>query len=275
MRSSSDRAGVRSFLGARSAPSRPTRTTSLPSASTSACTCATSSSSAVSTSSGVVSGADAPQVDRRALPHDLEPAVRRQPEDSRRLAETGGDLRADPVVPDADRAVQARGAQDGVLDAASHLLGVLGVAADEGLVPAEDLDHGAEPAQRLHHLLRRRPVRLVVDRQHDRVRHLADREAQRHAGADAERARLVRRGRDHGPLPRVAAPADDHRLAGELRAAQDLDRDEELVQVDVQHPPEGARAHTGHLRTHCSTWAGPGAAPVAGPTGIGEREGDP
>ena len=52
-------------------------------------------------------------------------------------------------------------------------------------------------------------------------------------------ARLVRRGGDHGPLGRVAPAADDDREADQLGSAQQLDRDEELVHVDVQHPVAG------------------------------------
>ena len=71
---------------------------------------------------------------------------------------------------------------------------------EERLVPAEHLDHHRhaaplEDAQRVHHLGRRRVVGRRVDRQEHRVRALAGRDPQRHAGADAELAGLVRRGR--------------------------------------------------------------------------------
>ena len=75
-----------------------------------------------------------------------------------------------------------------------------------------------------------------VDRQEHRVGALAGRDPQRHAGADAELAGLVRRRRHHAALGRVAATADDDRQPRQLGAAQHLDRRDELVEVDVQHP---------------------------------------
>ena len=59
----------------------------------------------------------------------------------------------------------------------------------------------------------------VVGRQEHRVRALAGGDPQRHPRADAELPGLVRRGRHHPALGRVAAAADDHREAGQLRAA--------------------------------------------------------
>ena len=56
-------------------------------------------------------------------------------------------------------------------------------------------------------------------------------------GSDPERPRLVRRRRDDLPGPsRVAVAADHDGSTRQLRAAQDLDRGEELVEVDVEHP---------------------------------------
>jgi hypothetical protein len=55
---------------------------------------------------------------------------------------------------------------------------------------------------------------------------------------DAVCSRLVRRGGHHLPrLGRVAAAAHHDRAAAQLRAAQQLDRGHELVEVDVQQPP--------------------------------------
>jgi hypothetical protein len=55
---------------------------------------------------------------------------------------------------------------------------------------------------------------------------------------DPVRPRLVRRGGHHLPRPGgVTAAADDDRAAAQLRAAQQLDRGHELVEVDVQQPP--------------------------------------
>jgi hypothetical protein len=64
----------------------------------------------------------------------------------------------------------------------------------------------------------------------------ARRQPQRDARVHAELACLVRRGRDHRPLGRVAASADDHGLSGQRRVPQHLDRGDELVEVDVEHP---------------------------------------
>src|SRR5262245_56506701 len=75
--------------------------------------------------------------------------------------------------------------------------------------------------------------------------------AQWHRGADAELARFVG-GRGHDAAARrVAASADDHRLAAELRAAQQLDRREERVHVEVEDAASG-----GHDVGECATgWA--------------------
>ena len=120
---------------------------------------------------------------------------------------------------------------------------------EERLVPAEHLEHDGyaaplEAAERGHHLRGRGEVVRRVDGQEDRVRALLVRRPQRHAGPDPELARLVRRRRDHRALVDDPAPTDHDRLAGQLRLAQDLDRRQEHVEVDVQHPP----GHAGPLR---------------------------
>ncbi len=120
--------------------------------------------------------------------------------------------------------------------------------ADERLVPAEHLEHDrhAAPLQAAHgghHLRRGGEVVRRVDRQEDRVGALLVRRPQRHAGPDAELARFVRRRRDDRALVDDPAAADHDRLAGQLGLAQDLDRGQEHVEVDVQHPP-----HVGALR---------------------------
>ena len=81
--------------------------------------------------------------------------------------------------------------------------------------------------------------------------HFRRRGAQRHPGADAELARLVRRGGHHAALGRVAAAADHDRQPGQLRPAQHLDRGDELVEVDVQHPV--AHRRRGRAPRPCST----------------------
>jgi hypothetical protein len=54
---------------------------------------------------------------------------------------------------------------------------------------------------------------------------------------DAERSGLVRRRcHDLAWTPRVPVSADDDGQAGELRSTTDLDRGEELVEVDMEDP---------------------------------------
>jgi hypothetical protein len=52
----------------------------------------------------------------------------------------------------------------------------------------------------------------------------------------AELTRLVRGGADDTPFGRVPVTTDDDRLALEVGIAEHLDRREELVEVDVEHP---------------------------------------
>lgn len=61
---------------------------------------------------------------------------------------------------------------------------------------------------------------------------------------------LVGRRRDDGPLGGVAPAADDDRVARELGVAQHLDRREELVHVDVQHPARHVPMVTAGAGTH-------------------------
>ena len=64
---------------------------------------------------------------------------------------------------------------------------------------------------------------------------------------DAVLAGGVRRGGDDAALGGVAAAPDDHRLAGQLGPAEHLDRGDELVEVDVEHP---ALAHARVISPH-------------------------
>ena len=77
--------------------------------------------------------------------------------------------------------------------------------------------------------------------------------AQRHGGMNAETARLVAGGGNDAAL--VALPADDHRLAAQLRAREQFDGDEERVHIDVKdrrrcesrrRPRSGDRAWRGN-----------------------------
>ena len=94
---------------------------------------------------------------------------------------------------------------------------------------------------------------------------LAGRDPQRHAGADAVLPRLVGRRRHHAALGRVAVAADDHRQAGELGPAQHLDRGDELVEVDVQHPVLD-RVHAGRTRRGALTHRRPSPRPASART---------
>src|SRR5262249_42319519 len=100
------------------------------------------------------------------------------------------------------------------------------------------LDVGRELAAALEHALGVAAVHLRVALEDDGARAEALRLRERHAGPQAELARLVRARRDD-------AGADDHRLALQARVALLLDRGGGRVDVDVQH-----RARGGRLRRH-------------------------
>ncbi len=180
--------------------------------------------------------ADAPECIGPAVAEDGEPVLLGEPVHARRLAESGGELRLQPVVPDADRAVEPGGVAHPALDRAGHGLGVVALDGEEGLVPAEYLDDRVEAPQHRHHPLGRLLVGLAVDGQEHRVGASACRRAQRQAGLHAELPRLVRRGAHHTALGRVAVAADDHGPTAQFGVAQHLDRRDELVEVHVQHP---------------------------------------
>ncbi len=126
--------------------------------------------------------------------------------------------------------------------------GPVDVGAQIRLVPAPHLDRMAEIAQQIHHLLGRLVVGVGVQRQKRRVRALAGRGAQRHAGVHTALARRVGRARDDlAGLARVAVAADNDWQAGKFGIAAHFDRSLELVEVDVQHPagchaPQSLRA---------------------------------
>jgi len=179
---------------------------------------------------------DAPQRVGRPVAEQGEPVVPGQSEDPARLAERRGHLRAHRVVADPDGAGEPGALADGPLHRAGERLRVLAVGPEERLVPPQHLDDDVELPQHRHDLRRRLAVGGVVGRQEHRVRAPAGGLAQRHPGPHAERARLVGRGRDHGPIGDLAAPPDHDGAPGQFRTAQDLDRGQELVEVDVQHP---------------------------------------
>ena len=172
------------------------------------------------------------------LAHHLEPVLPGEPEHPARLAELGRDLGAHLGVADADRAVQLGGREHVGLDRAGD----------------------RPPGRRSRCRRTPRPSRAPRPRRRGSPRRVSITTAdaasyagpstgsstasgqrrtaslERHPRAHAELAGLVGRGRDDGALGRVAAPADDHRQPGQLGAAEDLHRRDELVHVHVQHP---------------------------------------
>ena len=102
------------------------------------------------------------------------------------------------------------------------------------LVERSRLGRHAELGDDRHHLARALAVVGHVDRQVDEVGAAAPRVGDRHRRADPERPRLIGGRGDHRARP---AAGDDHRLAAQLRAAQELDRDVEGVHVEVGDRP--------------------------------------
>jgi len=97
-------------------------------------------------------GPDAPQRVRRPVAEHLEPRLVGEPERPRRLAEAGRQLGLQLVLPDPDRALEPGARADPVVDLLGKRLRVVGVDAEESLVPPEHLDHGVQLPQRRHHL---------------------------------------------------------------------------------------------------------------------------
>ena len=119
---------------------------------------------------------------------------------------------------------------------------IVDVRTQEALVPAPHLDQVNDATDDSPDLGRRVVVRRTVGGQEDRLGASAQRGRQRDTGPDSEGPRLVRRsGHDLARSPRVAVATDDDGHAAQLWPAAHLDRCEELVEVDVQHPV--ARRH--------------------------------
>jgi len=215
-------------------------------------------------------GADAPEGIGWLAAHHLEPCPVREPEDSRWLAEAGGQLGLKPVLPDADRAVQLGGGAHALLDVAGHRLRIGAVGGHERLIPAHHLDDGFVFPQRGHDLSGDRLVGLAVDGQEHRVRAAPRGGPQRLPRVHAERAGLVGGRGHHAALRRIPVTADYHRAAAQFRMSQDLDGRDELVKVHVQYPA----GHTPVLpggegpRTRSGGRAAPLAGPVPSRTGL-------
>ncbi len=144
---------------------------------------------------------------------------------------------------------------------------------EERLVEADRFDERRHRQQDVAEHLAHRRVAGVVTVDEDRVRAELPGPQRRHRRVDAERPGLVRARRDDAAGP---APADDHRLAGQRRVVENLDRREEAVHVDVKDrrddlPAAGARlvshraAGGGTPRRRGRRPAGPPLRPDGGP----------
>ena len=102
---------------------------------------------------------------------------------------------------------------------------------EERLVERDRLHQRREAREDREHLARHRRVLAHVAAQEDPVGTEPPRLEARHRRVHAEDARLVARRRHHAARPR---PADDHRLAAQLRPVALLDRRVERVHVGVQ-----------------------------------------
>jgi hypothetical protein len=123
-----------------------------------------------------------------------------------------------------------------VLSSSVEPFRIAGLHSQERLVPAHHLRHRAQAAQRCHHQVGRGLVDGPIDRQEHAVRAAPCRRPHRQPGVHALQPGLVRGGRDDAALGRVPVAADHDWLAPQLRPPQHLDRRDELVEVDVQHP---------------------------------------
>ncbi len=161
------------------------------------------------------------------------------------LVELGRDLRDQLVGREADRAVQAGGVAHGLLQFATDVarappgFGMRFDRVDVGPEPGRDhvrevdvdlvdaavLDLRRERAHRRLEEPRILPVLVEVDRQQDRVGRLRGGLHHAHGRVDAQRARLVGRGRDHAPA-RVVGEA---REAALLRAGDGIGHPDRLV----------------------------------------------
>ena len=197
----------------------------------------------------------APQRVGGPLPHHLEPVSRGEPEDAARLAEAR--WRSWPA------ACCRRCRPSSAAGSRSSTAARTSSANASGSSVSTPRKASSQPststgtskrAQRVHHLRRRRVVGRWSTGRNTASGHLRAAVRSGMPEPDAERPRLVGRGGHHPALGRVAAAADDHRQAGQLGAAQHLDRGDELVEVDVQHP--AARVLVG--RAHGPIIAPPG-----------------
>ena len=153
------------------------------------------------------------------------------------LLQLRGDLRHQLVGRDADRGGESGELADAALDAARDL----GAAAEqrgargdiqERLIERQALHQRGDLAEHAEHQRRDFLVALHARTHAHRVGAQAQRLAHRHGGAHAKAAHFVA-GRGHDAA--AAAPADDHRQAGERGIVVLLDGRVERVHVDMQH----------------------------------------
>ena len=174
-----------------------------------------------------------------------------EPVHAARLAEVGGDLGLELVVADPHRAVQPGALEDRrphVLANASRVVGL----ARRGTPRPSRAPRRARRSERSVSMTcaDARVVGLVVDRQEHRV---GARSRRRCAAACRTRRRSARASYDAvATTPRSVGsprPPTTTGQPGQLGVAEHLDRGDELVEVDVQHP--AARLLRGHrVHTH-------------------------
>ncbi len=224
---------------------------------------------------------DAPHRQRPQPRRDVGLGQDRQPVG---LVQLGGDLGEQLVRRHADRAGQAGGALDVVADLLRERAhAAAGVVADRvvhaghvaevdvDLVDAAVLDHRRDLGDRGLEQARVAPVLVEVDRQQHRVGAARGGLHQPHPGMHAMVARGVGGGRDDAAAGVVAqrreapravgqalglvapAAADDHRLAGQFRVAQQFDGRVEGVHVEVGDPAPGS--HAVMVRRRCTAAA--------------------
>jgi hypothetical protein len=171
------------------------------------------------------------------------------------LLGVGGDLGDELVGSDADRAAEAGGLLDRLLDAPGGGARALEPGEVEvGLVEPDHLHALHVGAQHVHHGPRALAVGLEVGLDEDRVRTVAPGALGRRGGEDAVAAGLIAGGGDNRAR---SVAGDDDRLAAQLGPPLQLDTDVEGVHVEVgvRVDPVGLAHDLSVTRPHDTTWA--------------------
>ena len=113
------------------------------------------------------------------------------------------------------------------------------------LIERDRLDHRRVAIEDPENRRGRLAVRLEVAGHEDRLRAQPPGTAERHRGANPERAGFVGRRRHDAALAGDARAAHDHGLAAEVRAAKLFHGGVERIEIDVHHDP----AHDASLST--------------------------